>query len=701
MSTKKKEIERSGVEAGIWNIANGLRGSVDGWDFKNYVLNTICYRQLSEAITRFFNEEEWSAGNTDFDYAQLDDETAETVREDAVRVLGYFIPPSELFQNVLRNAPNNEDLNITMNNVLAHIEDSSTGSKSEATFKGIFQDFDVNSNKLGSTTEERNKKLIRLLQGIADMRLAEVSDGVNDSYGDAYQFLMTMYASDAGKSGGEFFTPSDASELVTRLATVGKDHINKIYDPACGSGSLLLKSIKVLGADRIGHFYGQEINITTYNLCRINMIIHDVGFEKFNIAHGDTLTRPLQLSEAPFDAIVSNPPYSINWEGDDNPILINDPRFTPAGVLAPKSKADMAFIMHSLYCLDNSGTAAIVCFPGIFYRKGAEKKIRQYLVDNNFVDAVVQLPSNLFFGTSIATCILVLKKNKKDTTTVFIDGSNEFVKLSSENSLTAENIQNIVRMYTDRKDVDYRVKVVSRQTIASKDYNLSVSSYVKQFTQHTPIDIESVNTDIVNYVSQGNRLRACVTEIIGILDSYKIPKNCSFVKIGDVAEVGTGSSNKNESSSDGAYPFFVRSETVLRKDTYEFDEEAIIIPGEGGIGEIFHYINGKYALHQRVYRIHFTDTSIDTKFAYYCFKTMFKEYISMNAVVATVTSIRKPMIESFTIPVPPMDLQKKIVQAFDTMQELLEYEIKEVKTRYIQFEYYRNHILSSYEVNDE
>ena len=361
----------------------------------------------------------------------------------------------------------------------------------------------------------------RLLQGIADMRLAEVSDGVNDSYGDAYQFLMTMYASDAGKSGGEFFTPSDASELVTRLATVGKDHINKIYDPACGSGSLLLKSIKVLGADRIGHFYGQEINITTYNLCRINMIIHDVGFEKFNIAHGDTLTRPLQLSEAPFDVIVSNPPYSINWEGDDNPILINDPRFTPAGVLAPKSKADMAFIMHSLYCLDNSGTAAIVCFPGIFYRKGAEKKIRQYLVDNNFVDAVVQLPSNLFFGTSIATCILVLKKNKKDTTTVFIDGSREFVKLSSENSLTAENIQNIVSMYTDRKDVDYRVKVVTRDAIAAKDYNLAVSSYVEQEDTRPPIDIKQVNADIARYVAEGNELRAKVDEIVAAIEARK------------------------------------------------------------------------------------------------------------------------------------------------------------------------------------
>lgn len=392
----------------------------------------------------YINEGEAKAGNADFDFAVMPDEDAEEAREGLVEEKGFFILPSELFCNVRARAAEDENLNETLENVFRHIEDSAKGSEAENDFAGLFDDFDVNSNKLGSTVAKRNEKLVKLLDGVGDMNLGDVKDHSIDAFGDAYEYLMTMYASNAGKSGGEFFTPADVSELLTRLGTVGKTEINKVYDPACGSGSLLLKAEKVLGRDAIRNgFYGQEINITTYNLCRINMFLHDVGFDKFDIACEDTLTSPQHWDDEPFELIVSNPPYSIKWAGDENPLLINDPRFSPAGVLAPKSKADMAFIMHSLAWLASNGTAAIVCFPGIMYRGGAEQKIRKYLVDNNYVDCIIQLPSNLFFGTSIATCIMVMKKNKTDNKTLFIDATKECVKVTNNNKLTPENIDKI------------------------------------------------------------------------------------------------------------------------------------------------------------------------------------------------------------------------------------------------------------------
>ena len=380
----KKEQERDELHRAIWAIADELRGAVDGWDFKNYVLGTMFYRYISENITNYINEGEIEAGNTDFDYAQMSDDDAEEAREGLVQEKGFFILPSELFCNVRAKAEDDENLNETLEKVFRHIEESAKGSESESDFAGLFDDFDVNSNKLGSTVAKRNEKLRKLLNGVADMNLGDVKNHDIDAFGDAYEYLMTMYASNAGKSGGEFFTPADVSELLTRLGTVGKTEINKVYDPACGSGSLLLKAEKVLGRDKVRNgFYGQEINITTYNLCRINMFLHDIGFDKFNIACEDTLIAPAHWDDEPFELIVSNPPYSIKWAGNDNPLLINDPRFAPAGVLAPKSKADLAFIMHSLSWLASNGTAAIVCFPGIMYRGGAEKKIRKYLVDNN------------------------------------------------------------------------------------------------------------------------------------------------------------------------------------------------------------------------------------------------------------------------------------------------------------------------------
>lgn len=511
----KKEQEREELHRAIWAIADELRGSVDGWDFKSYVLGTMFYRYISENLTNYINKGEADAGDGSFNYADLSDEDAEEAREGLVQEKGFFILPSELFCNVVKRAPEDENLNMTMETVFRHIEESAKGSDSEGSFEGLFDDFDVNSNKLGATVAKRNEKLVKLLNGVAGMNLGDVKDHDIDAFGDAYEYLMTMYASNAGKSGGEFFTPADVSELLTRLGTVGKTEVNKVYDPACGSGSLLLKAEKILGRDAVRNgFFGQEINITTYNLCRINMHLHDIGYDKFNIACEDTLTNPQHWDEEPFELIVSNPPYSIKWQGDENPLLINDPRFSPAGVLAPKSKADLAFIMHSLHWLASNGTAAIVCFPGIMYRGGAEQKIRQYLVDNNFVDCVIQLPSNLFFGTSIATCIMVLKKNKPDNTILFIDATNECIKVTNNNKLTAQNSDRIVNTFAQRLEDTHFSHVASYDEVSGNDYNLSVSTYVEAEDTREKVDITKLNAEIAEIVAREATLRSEIDAII-------------------------------------------------------------------------------------------------------------------------------------------------------------------------------------------
>ncbi len=515
----KKEQEREELHRAIWAIADELRGAVDGWDFKNYVLGTMFYRYISENIASYINQGEIDAGNSNFDYAKMSDSEAETARDGLVEEKGFFILPSELFCNVLKRCDDDENLNETLEKVFRHIEESAKGSASESDFEGLFDDFDVNSNKLGSTVAKRNDKLAKLLHGVADMNLGDVKDHDIDAFGDAYEYLMTMYASNAGKSGGEFFTPADVSELLTRLGTVGKTEINKVYDPACGSGSLLLKAEKVLGRDAIRNgFYGQEINITTYNLCRINMFLHDIGFDKFNIACEDTLVSPQHWDDEPFELIVSNPPYSIKWEGDANPLLINDPRFSPAGVLAPKSKADMAFIMHSLSWLAPNGTAAIVCFPGIMYRGGAEQKIRKYLVDNNYVDCVIQLPSNLFFGTPIATCIMVMKKGKTDNKTLFIDATNECVKVTNNNKLTPENIDNIVDVFAKREEKKHFSHLADYEAVVENGYNLSVSTYVEAEDTREIIDIVKLNAEIKEIVVREQVLRDEIDKIIADIE---------------------------------------------------------------------------------------------------------------------------------------------------------------------------------------
>lgn len=525
----KKEQERDEIHRAIWAIADDLRGAVDGWDFKHYVLGTMFYRYISENLTTYINAGEEEAGNKDFDYSKLPDEEAEEAREDLVNEKGFFILPSELFCNVQAKASNGETwknpngtdmlLNEKLENVFRNIEESAKGSVSEDSFAGLFDDFDVNSNKLGGTVAKRNERLTKLLNGVADMALGSVKEHETDAFGDAYEYLMTMYASNAGKSGGEFFTPADVSILLTRLGTVGKTRINKVYDPACGSGSLLLKVEKILGRDAVqSGFFGQEINITTYNLCRINMFLHDIGFDKFDIACEDTLLNPQHWDDEPFELIVSNPPYSIKWAGDDNPLLINDPRFSPAGVLAPKSKADLAFIMHTLSWLAPNGTAAIVCFPGIMYRGRAEQKIRKYLVDNNFVDCVIQLPDNLFFGTTVFTCIMVMKRNKPDNKILFIDASAQCVKVTNNNRLLPEHIDAIVNAFTKREDVKYFCRLVDFDEVKGQKYNLSVSTYVEQEDTREKIDIVKLNAEIKEIVAHEQVLRNEIDQIIAEIE---------------------------------------------------------------------------------------------------------------------------------------------------------------------------------------
>ncbi|VEI13283.1 type I restriction-modification system subunit M [Trueperella bialowiezensis] len=521
MTPSTTTAQRAELHKTIWRIANDLRGTVDGWDFKAYVLGFLFYRFISENLTNYLNEQERKAGNPDFDYAKLPDELAEVGRAETVAEKGFFILPSELFENVRAraHAGEEENLNETLAAVFRDIEGSATGTASEDDLKGLFADVDVNSPKLGSTVVGRNKKLVQILDAIGDLPLGSADTHEIDAFGDAYEFLMTMYASSAGKSGGEFFTPPEVSELLAKLTVVGKTQVNKVYDPACGSGSLLLKFASILGKENVrGGFFGQEINLTTYNLCRINMFLHDINFNHFSIANGDTLIEPAHWDDEPFEAIVSNPPYSTRWEGDANPLLINDPRYSPAGVLAPKSKADLAFTMHILHWLAVDGTAAIVEFPGVLYRGGAEQKIRKYLIENNYVDTVIQLPADLFFGTTIATCIIVLKKSKPENDVLFIDASALFTRSGNKNVLRPEDQEKILATFTAREDVEHFATVVDNTEIGENQYNLSVTSYVEPEDTTEIIDIAELNAEIEKIVIRQAQLRAQIDEIVRDLE---------------------------------------------------------------------------------------------------------------------------------------------------------------------------------------
>lgn len=511
-----REVQRERLHRTIWEVANELRGSVDGWDFKSYVLGLLFYRFISENLSNFIEANE-GAG---FRYADLTDAEAEPIREMMVDEKGFFILPSQLFENVRARAAQDPNLNETLEKVFQSIEGSSLGHRSEDDIKGLFDDLDVNSNRLGNTVERRNDKLRNLLNAIGDLDLGEKHDEGIDMFGDAYEFLMQMYASQAGKSGGEYYTPQEVSELLARLTVIGKTQVNRVDDPAVGSGSLLLKFAKVLGPHGVRQgYYGQEINLTTYNLARINMFLHDVNYDKFSIAHGNTLTDPQHWDDEPFDAIVSNPPYSTRWEGKNNPLLINDPRFAPAGVLAPVTKADLAFTMHVLSWLAVDGTAALVQFPGVLYRGGTEQKIRQYLVDNNYVDAVIQLPEDMFFGTTIAVCILVLKKSKSVNDVLFIDASKDFVRQGKNNVMNQAHRDKIVSMVEERREEQYVSKRVSAEEIAKNDYNLSISSYVEFEDTREKIDITELNAEIAQIVERQSELRTSIDAIVAELEA--------------------------------------------------------------------------------------------------------------------------------------------------------------------------------------
>lgn len=509
-----EQAQRQELHRKIWSIADDVRGAVDGWDFKQYILGILFYRFISENFKNYIE-----GGDPDINYEEVPEELiTDDIKDDAVKTKGYFIYPAQLFSNVVKNARSNENLNTHLKDIFDAIESSAIGYDSEHDIKGLFDDVDTRSNRLGNTVTERNQRLADILEGIASLDFGDFEDNHIDLFGDAYEYLISNYASNAGKSGGEFFTPQNVSKLLAKIVMLGKDEknkINKIYDPACGSGSLLLQAKKQFTEHIIEDgFYGQEINMTTYNLARMNMFLHNINYDKFSIERGNTLLDPKHGNDKPFDAIVSNPPYSIKWIGSDDPTLINDDRFAPAGILAPKSKADFAFIMHSLSYLSSKGRAAIVTFPGIFYRGGAEQKIRKYLVDGNFVEAVIQLPGNLFYGTSIATCILVLAKNKTTTDTLFIDASQEYKKETNNNVLTEEHIQKILDGFANGEAKEYFVSVVSHEKIVENDYNLSVSTYVEKEDTREKIDIVQLNKEIAETVKNIDRLRAEIDKIV-------------------------------------------------------------------------------------------------------------------------------------------------------------------------------------------
>ncbi|MEZ2720902.1 type I restriction-modification system subunit M [Paenalcaligenes hominis] len=507
--------QRAELQRRIWQIANDVRGSVDGWDFKQYVLGALFYRFISENFSNYIE-----AGDESINYAALPDEViTPEIRDDAIKTKGYFIYPSQLFANVVKDAHRNESLNTDLAQIFSDIENSANGYASEKDIKGLFADFDTTSNRLGNTVKDKNARLTAVLKGVAELNFSDFSGSQIDLFGDAYEFLISNYAANAGKSGGEFFTPQHVSKLIAQLAMHGQKSVNKIYDPACGSGSLLLQAKKQFDEHIIEDgFFGQEINHTTYNLARMNMFLHNINYDKFNIQLGNTLTDPHFGDDKPFDAIVSNPPYSVKWIGSDDPTLINDERFAPAGVLAPKSKADFAFVLHALHYLSSKGRAAIVCFPGIFYRGGAEKKIRQYLVDNNYVETVISLAPNLFFGTTIAVTILVLAKNKADTNIQFVDASELFKKETNNNILTDEHIEKIMAVFDSKENIDHFAQSVPVESIAANDYNLSVSSYVEAEDTREKIDINVLNAELETTVARITQLRNEIDQIVAEIE---------------------------------------------------------------------------------------------------------------------------------------------------------------------------------------
>lgn len=725
--------EREELHKAIWSIADDLRGSVDGWDFKQYILGIMFYRYISENITNYINDGERKAGDKEFDYAKISDQMAESERANLVKEKGFFILPSELFCNVCKNAKNEkavfidregkpknvkDNLNEYLEIIFNNIENSAKGAESEADFAGLFEDIDVNSNKLlGTTVAKRNDKLVKILEGIASIKLGNYKENTIDAFGDAYEFLMSMYASNAGKSGGEFYTPQEVSELLTKLAILGKKSVNKVYDPACGSGSLLLKASKILGKDNVRNgFFGQEINPTTYNLCRINMFLHDIGYDKFDIACEDTLISPQHWDDEPFEVIVSNPPYSIKWVGNDNAVLINDSRYSPAGVLAPKRFADFAFIMHSLSWLATNGTASIVCYPGIFYRGGAEQKIRKYLIDNNYVDCIIQLPENLFFGTNISTCIMVLKKNKRDNNTLFIDASKEYEKVTNNNKLTEKNIENILNTFKNRKNIKHIAKLARNSEIAEKNYNLSVATYVQKEGQTEEINIDKLNELIDKIVEKEQIIREEIKKIIVEYESYKnnkTTKDIEWIELGKYCKRLKGTSitagkMKQIAEEDGNIKIFAGGKTVIDTNEKNIPQKDIInvpniIVQSRGIIDFIYY--NKPCSFKKEMWSYTCDNEITLKYIYYYLKRNVEYFRQRGSQMGSMPQISLDVTEKYRIPLPKIEEQRKIVSILEKFDKITndfsEGLPAEIEARQKQYEYYRNRLLTFEGNNDE
>lgn len=717
----------------IWNMATNLvhGGTVSPVQFMDYTLGALFYRFISENITDYCNQLMKDAGVADADYANMSDENAENARNQIINAKGIFILPSQLFINVANSAKNNTELNTTLSNNFRAIENSATGKPSESDVKGLFDNFKTDDQGLGATVNERNETLTTLLESVRDLDFQKYKESGIDVFGYCYEYLIKMYALNSGTKGGEFYTPSEVSYLLAMIAAAGRTSVNKVYDPACGSGSLLLNFNLVLGAKNVKDgFYGQEINVRTYNLCRMNMFLHDINYDHFDIQRGDTLKNPLHESDEPFDAIVSNPPYSRPWDGDSDATLINDPRFSPAGVLAPKGKSDFAFTMHTLSWLSAEGTAAIVEFPGVLYRSGAEQKIRKYLVSNNYVDTVVLLAANMFFGTPIATCLLILKKNKADNRVCFIDASNEFIHEGNKNKLSPENISKIYNTYMNKEEIAHFSHVVTIADIAEKDYNLSVSTYVEQKDTREKIDINELNARIAEIVSREELLRKDIDEIVakvgrrcsmkGLDEMIKelCPDGVEFVKLGECCNFVNGfafKSTKFKEKGDtiiritningtgvdvNDVKYFDKSDYKANWQTFEIQKGDILIAMSGATtGKVGIYNNKTVAyLNQRVGKIVPDKSKLVNRFLYHILlsKTQFLYMLAGGGAQPNLSSTK--LMNVFEIPLPPIEVQTEIVRILDKFTSLeaeLEAELKaELDCRKRQYEYYRDKLLT-------
>ena len=491
------EENKKALEQQLWNIANELRGKMDADEFRDYILGFIFYKYLSEKIENFTNELLKEDGIT---FTSLDsnnpehEEILNSLKDDCVQQLGYFLKPNELFSAMAKkgNSDNNNFILDDLTQVLRHIESSTMGTESEDDFEHLFEDLDLTSTKLGRTEEAKNKLIAKVLYHLDNINF-ELKNHDRDVLGDAYEYLIGQFAAGAGKKAGEFYTPQEVSKILAKLVTVGKTRLKSVYDATCGSGSLLLRVAKEV--EDVSNFYGQELNRTTYNLARMNMIMHDVHYRKFDIKQEDTLEHPQHL-EHRFEAIVANPPFSANWSA--NPLHLNDDRFSQYGKLAPSSKADFAFIQHMIYHLDDNGTMAIVLPHGVLFRGASEGHIRQYLIeDRNYLDAVIGLPSNIFYGTSIPTCILVFKKCREHSDNIlFIDASNDYEKAKNQNYLTNENIEKIIDTYANRKEIEKYSHIASLDEIKENDYNLNIPRYVDTFEEEEVIDLDKVSSEL-------------------------------------------------------------------------------------------------------------------------------------------------------------------------------------------------------------